>query len=890
MLDYQANTNFIIVPIQRKDDESLAFLAKDPVSHKTLELGIKEYFLYQSLVANLSLDDICTKFYTQFQTPVAPADVSSFARSMMVEGLIQKLGESARSESDKVSEDPLRSPLSNDDFSLDLPDVSALGRSDLAPENNRKRLFNPQRLFLATSWIDKPLTNLYWALIVGFPTALLTLFHHSFNFWQDSIVLAQKVPWIGSLLLGIWGINLASKLVQGATVVAMRGAVNELGMSLLLGWVPLFYIRYPGVLGFSRAAQLKIFAAPLLFRLLVFTAGILFWICMRGSANFLPLMGLMVSQATLPGLLLDASPTWKSNGYRCLSIYLRSPRLFDRAWQIFEMLIVRRSRPAHLSAHQKRVLIIYGLLALLSWIGLFAVAVGALAIELEANLSGVGVILFLVLFALTIRWGFSMIRPSLQGSGGEGAQQLRQTAITSSAEKFVPSDPVWRWLENHKYSVIGGLSLLCLSTIPYPYRPGGPVELLTPQQLDIQANISGKVEAVYVQGGTGEIIEEGTIIASIQPSQQIYFGTPIENDRAVSQERIASYEATLSQRQAELDELLSTPRPENVEIAQKSVETAEANLAADRVRLEVIGQEAEVAKQKLATLEQEIAVAQRQIETAMISVDYDQREADRLRSLYDQGGITLQNYENSVAAAETSRARLAEAEERLLVSRQQVAEQQQTIAVINQRMLEQQQNIRTLVSQVEKEQSELALVKQGPHPEEIKAARQGVASAEANLREQQKNLEGIDEQLEENQIEMPFTGQITTPFLDQKVGTYVAQGDTFASIENTGKIQGMLSIPESEANFIEPGSTVQVKLSAYANRSFEGRVLSIEPTTSEERDRRFINVIVEIADSKELITGMSGYAKIEGQKLPLIVAFSRPVVRFLQVEVWSWIP
>jgi len=35
---------------------------------------------------------------------------------------------------------------------------------------------------------------------------------------------------------------------------------------------------------------------------------------------------------------------------------------------------------------------------------------------------------------------------------------------------------------------------------------------------------------------------------------------------------------------------------------------------------------------------------------------------------------------------------------------------------------------------------------------------------------------------------------------------------------------------------------------------------------------------------------MTGYAKIEGPMKPFIVAFSSPIVRFFQIEIWSWLP
>ena len=326
MVAYQANASFVIVPIQQQDDKSLTFLVKDPVSHHTLELGPEEYFIYQSLAANMPPDKISARFYAKFQRAVTLTDLSSFTDSMLQQGLLQTTTTEAAT---ALVQSPDAASLSETDWTL--PDVSRPSRRAILPQSYRKVLFNPQRFFRAASWLAAPFHTLCWTLLLGAPAAVLTLFHNSFNVWQDSVSLAQRVPWITILLTGLWGVNLTSKLVQGITIAALRGAVSEFGISFLLGWVPVFYIRYPGILGFSRTAQLKVFAAPLLFRLLVFTSGILFWALTRTSSTFLPLLALMVAQSTMAGFLLDASPVWKSNGYRWLSVYFRSPRLFDQA-------------------------------------------------------------------------------------------------------------------------------------------------------------------------------------------------------------------------------------------------------------------------------------------------------------------------------------------------------------------------------------------------------------------------------------------------------------------------------------------------------------------------------------------------------------------------------
>jgi len=39
-----------------------------------------------------------------------------------------------------------------------------------------------------------------------------------------------------------------------------------------------------------------------------------------------------------------------------------------------------------------------------------------------------------------------------------------------------------------------------------------------------------------------------------------------------------------------------------------------------------------------------------------------------------------------------------------------------------------------------------------------------------------------------------------------------------------------------------------------------------------------------------LKSGMTGAAKVEAGEKPVIVAFTRMLVRFALIEIWSWIP
>ena len=118
--------------------------------------------------------------------------------------------------------------------------------------------------------------------------------------------------------------------------------------------------------------------------------------------------------------------------------------------------------------------------------------------------------------------------------------------------------------------------------------------------------------------------------------------------------------------------------------------------------------------------------------------------------------------------------------------------------------------------------------------------------------------------------------------------------------EDDRHISDELQIPEySTGDFVLNGK-VEIKLLSYPDKPFIGKVLSIqlkavsESTGSTENNparEKIISVIVNVPNPNEnLKAEMTGYAKIGGKTLPLIVAFTRPIVRFIQVEVLSWLP
>jgi hypothetical protein len=84
--------------------------------------------------------------------------------------------------------------------------------------------------------------------------------------------------------------------------------------------------------------------------------------------------------------------------------------------------------------------------------------------------------------------------------------------------------------------------------------------------------------------------------------------------------------------------------------------------------------------------------------------------------------------------------------------------------------------------------------------------------------------------------------------------------------------------------------TVTEKDTTYGQEALEDQSGKSTKYLSESAGQ-VLKVTIKIDDpDQQLRPGMTGYAKIEGPTMPVFIAFTRPIVRFFQVDFWSWFP
>lgn len=240
--------------------------------------------------------------------------------------------------------------------------------------------------------------------------------------------------------------------------------------------------------------------------------------------------------------------------------------------------------------------------------------------------------------------------------------------------------------------------------------------------------------------------------------------------------------------------------------------------------------------------QEEIEKARQQLDTAKTNYEYSSKEATRLDALYKGGAVSQEEYDAAakVASVDSQNVKVAKAN--------------------------------------------LDLVMSGARPEEIQAQ-------EAVVRDLEARLKYFADNLARCVMKAPINGQVMTPYLDKRVGKILAENELLLTLQDSTVIQAEVYMPEADMEENRVGARVKVRPWAYPTSLFYGKVISVAPKAEQTPDGNVVRVITEIPNGDLMLKpDMTGEAKIDGGWKPLVVAFTRAIVRFVMVQVWSWLP
>ena len=143
--------------------------------------------------------------------------------------------------------------------------------------------------------------------------------------------------------------------------------------------------------------------------------------------------------------------------------------------------------------------------------------------------------------------------------------------------------------------------------------------------------------------------------------------------------------------------------------------------------------------------------------------------------------------------------------------------------------------------------------------------------------------EGADQRLT-----APVTGSVLTQRLEERVGEMLERGDALCEIARLDPVHVEVQISEEDVGDLKPGGKARVKVLAYPDRQFRGKVLTVAPEGSGPAGKpSSFTVTVECANPDlDLLAGMTGRAKVEAGASPWLWSTFRPLGRALRMNFW----
>lgn len=197
---------------------------------------------------------------------------------------------------------------------------------------------------------------------------------------------------------------------------------------------------------------------------------------------------------------------------------------------------------------------------------------------------------------------------------------------------------------------------------------------------------------------------------------------------------------------------------------------------------------------------------------------------------------------------------------------------------------------------------DLALERLGYLSEEAKLQRQyeeAVANKDraqakvlqAQLGQNRAQLELVLSKLERTRVKAPFDGLIVLGDLSQRLGSAVKQGDVLFEIAPLDRYRVILWVDEHQMLDIRAGLSGRLVLNSLPEESFEFKVNRVTPVSEARDGGNFFRVEADLASTEARIRpGMEGIGKIEVDERRLIWIWTYPLLQWIKLKLWAWIP
>ena len=352
-----------------------------------------------------------------------------------------------------------------------------------------------------------------------------------------------------------------------------------------------------------------------------------------------------------------------------------------------------------------------------------------------------------------------------------------------------------------------------------------PGESVALQEVDVRPQVSGPVEKVYVV--EGQQVRRGQPLLQIQQA-------PFEAQVNTARNNVATAEKTL--------QALQSSAPGNLQELKENVKTAQARQAGAETQLKQIDSLAD------RQLQNNIEVAQQRLETA-------EKKLQQIKVLADRGAISkFQLYDMQDTYA-TRKKELLDAQQGAIATQTQQFNNKDFYVTRQNELVSAQQALEQATTTVERD----------------------LANARLTLENNRIALQNALRDLNNTVI------YANTDALVSKVNIHTGEVvDTRFSnslMTLTQQIVFKAYIDQARLNAVQVGDKATVRLVAYPGRSYQGRVIRLNPTVATDAvapgkvgvDRQYTYSVWIAVDDLQMSPGLQGYVQFDQGKTTLAI-------------------
>ena len=166
-----------------------------------------------------------------------------------------------------------------------------------------------------------------------------------------------------------------------------------------------------------------------------------------------------------------------------------------------------------------------------------------------------------------------------------------------------------------------------------------------------------------------------------------------------------------------------------------------------------------------------------------------------------------------------------------------------------------------------------------------------VAILNAKRAQTEAQLKLVELQLARAKLVAPFSGMVVKGDLNQALGSPVKRGEVLFEISPTNDYRVVLKVDDRDIGLVSLGQQGQLKLAGIPDRSVIITIDRLTPVSSSTGGRNFFRVEAVMDKHLDLMRpGMEGITKIEISQENLLWIWTRRLVDWLRLFVWSRLP